>query len=161
MEQKSLIPDNFEILSSDIHLFTDASKIGFGAILGNAWLQSQWDQRTSKWSIDTQEMFAIIVAASTWGYKWAGKRIVFVTDNLPITQIWDIGTTKSVELMGLVRKLFLIAARQDFSISLKHIPGFLNPIADAISRFQDLRFRQLMPTADLMSTKIPALVWEI
>ena len=159
--KKSLIPDNVEILSSDIHLYTDASKIGFGAIYGTAWLQSYWEKGTVEWSIDAQELFAIYVAAITWVPQWAGKRIVFVTDNLPITQIWDVGTTKSTEIMTLIRKLFLCAAKYDFSVSLKHIPGYLNGIADSLSRFQVRRFRQLKPEAEMMPTSIPGAVWDI
>ena len=96
-----------------------------------------------------------------WGHKWEGKRIVFVTDNLPITQIWVTGTSQATEMMSLVRSLFLIAANKSFSVSLKHILGVYNPIADAISRFQEGRFRQLMPLADHLPVQMPTEVWSL
>ena len=157
----SIIPDHYETLSSDIHLFTDASNIGLGAVYGKAWLQSRWSERFSLLSIDFKELFAIVAAASTWGSQWEGKRIVFVTDNLPITQIWDTGTTKSKEVMNLVRELFLIAAKKGFSVSMRHIPGIFNSIADALSRFQEHRFRSLLPDADVLPTDIPPTVWNL
>ena len=79
-------------------------------------------------------------------------------DNLPITQVWQAGTTNCKVLMQLVRKLYLIAAQAGFSISLKHILGVHNPIADALSRFQVTKFRQLAPHTEATATKIPATV---
>jgi hypothetical protein len=156
----NLIPESKNIYASDLKLFSDASDIGFGAIYGTAWIQGSW----SKWgdpmpSIDYRELFAIVAAAETWGLNWAGKRIVFVTDNEPITQIWDKGSTPSRDIMGLIRVLFLTAAKRGYSVSLKYIAGVNNPIADALSRFQDNLFRDLLPDAELTPTPIPVHVW--
>ena len=147
-------------MSTDFKLFTDASNKGFGAIWGNSWIQGEWDNNTTKFSIDAKELFAILAAAVTWGHNWEGKRIIFITDNLPITQVWHVGTTKSIELMSLVRRLYLIAAKEGFSVSLKHILGVHNPIADAISRLQVSRLHHLQPSADLSPTEIPMTLWQ-
>ena len=159
----SIIPDPFTTLSSDIKLHTDASCIGFGAIYQSAWIQAAWPQEylNKNFDIDFKELFAIVAATKTWGHQWAGKRIVFLTDNLPITQIWQIGSTKSKELMTLVRNLYLTAARLECFISLKHVYGLHNPIADAISRFQVGKFRELAPWADTHPTQLPTDVWKI
>ena len=126
------------MFSHDIRSFTDASNIGFEAIYElYSWIQSGWDKCMREYSIDFKELFA---AAKTWCSSWVGKRIVFVTDNLPITQVWNIGSTKSQELMPFVRKLFLIAAKGG-------------------SGFQVARLRQLMPQANLQPTPIPESVW--
>ena len=58
--------------------------------------------------------------------------------------------------MHLIRKLYLRAAQLDFSVSFKHICGSFNPVADAISRFQVSRFRELAPEADQLATPVPA-----
>ena len=109
--------------------------------------------------IDFKELFAILAAAMTWGAAWTGRRIVFITDNKPITQIWEKGNTPARNIMHLVRKLFLFAAEHDFSVSLKHILGHYNCVADALSRFQGQKFRRLAPQADRDPTPIPADVW--
>ena len=155
----TLIPDSKEIFASDIKLFSDASDDGFGAIYGKEWIQGSWVRWETMPSIDYRELFAIVAAAHTWGHNWIGKRIVFVTDNLPITQIWDKGSTPSPDVMGLIRDLFLVAARTGFSVSLKHIAGVSNPIADALSRFQDTLFRRLLPDARASPTAIPPQAW--
>ena len=77
----------------------------------------------------------------------------------PITKIWDKGSTPSPDIMSLVRPLFLAAAKGGFSVSLKHIAGVDNPIADALSRFQENRFKELHPDADREPTAIPPHVW--
>ena len=141
MKSRTLIPDSRNILSTDLRLYTDASFKGFGAIFGKAWIQHAWTPLEEGLSIDFYELFAITAAVFTWGNAWEGKRIVFITDNLPITCIWHSGTSKATNLMILIRKMYLFAAVKGFSIALKHIPGSTNSIADAISRFQDHRFR--------------------
>ena len=156
-----LILETFQITSTDIKLFTDASSVGFGAIYGKCWIQGIWDESAREYSIDFKELFAIVAAVITWGSQWEGKRIVFVTDNLPITQIWHIGTSRSSDIMVLVRKLYLLAAEFGFSASLKHILGVFNPVADALSRLQVLKFKQLVPDAEEVATTLPLAVAEL
>ena len=157
----SFIPQSRSILNSDLCLHTDASGIGLGAIFGKQWIQARWDQLHANMDVDFQELFAILAAAYTWGSNWAGQRIIFITDNKPITQIWDKGSSPSPKIMILVRKLFLIAVSNQFSVAFKHISGTSNPIADALSRFQEKRFRALMPDAAVLPTKIPEEIWTI
>ena len=163
----TIIPETFEIRDTDIHLFTDASKIGFGGIYGNRWIQARWPpgmaalNRGRAIDIDYLELFAIYAACATWGHLWAGKRIVIHTDNMPITDVWQAGTSKSPSLMTLVRQLFFEAAHNQFTLSLKYIPGKRNTIADDISRFQVERLKLLVPEADLAPTPLPARVIQL
>ena len=157
----SIIPQTRHILSSDICLFTDASGKGLGAVYGEEWIQAAWDDDFAAKDVDFQEGFAIVAAACTWGSRWAGSRVIFVTDNKPITQIWDTGTTPTPNIMALVRKLFLIAVQHQFSVAFKHIRGYHNSVADAISRFQMQKFRHLHPRADTQPTPIPQDAWDL
>ena len=61
--------------------------------------------------------------------------------------------------MSLVRLLYLCAAHHNINICIRHIPGTSNNIADAISRFQDVRFKELVLKANAMPDNIP--VWPI
>ena len=157
--RRSILPEVLTVKSSDLTLFTDASDIGFGAIYGAAWIQGSWDKTRKEISIDYRELFAILAAVLTWGTSWAGKRILFVTDNKPITQVWAKGTSPSPELMSLVRPIFLNAAKNNFSVAFRFIPGVDNPIADALSRFQMQRFRRLAPQAEDKPTTTPPQIW--
>ena len=160
--KSSFIPDPKRIYSTDILLFTDAAKqVGLGACYGNSWIQAKWADHSMEdvHDINFLELFAIMAAVLTWGRSWSGKRIVIVTDNKTITHIWSSGTSPIPKIMDLIRKIYLFAASNKFSLSLKHIFGHFNPVADALSRFQVDRFRQLMPTADKDPTAIPEEVW--
>ena len=96
-------------------------------------------------SIQWQELFAILAAALTWGHRWRNKRIKFHCDNQAIVFAWQGKNSKQPKLMSLRRRLFPTAA---FTVTLHHLPGKLNSIADALSRQQFTRFFSLAPQAD-------------
>ena len=45
--------------------------------------------------------------------------------------------------------------KHNFFVRARHVPGVRNDIADALSRFQDARFRAAAPTADRIPCTIP------
>ena len=61
-------------------------------------------------------------------------------------------------MMDLLRHLTLLNLQHGIYICAVHIPGKHNDIADAISRFQYQRFRQLAPEADISPYRIPEIV---
>ena len=105
------------------------------------------------------ELFAIYCACATWDGEWSGKRIVIHSDNSPIIEAWQSGTSKSKPIMFFIRKIFFTAAQCQYSLSLKFVPGCSNKLADILSRFQMIQFRQLAPDAELSPTPIPNHVW--
>ena len=58
--------------------------------------------------------------------------------------------------MALVRLLYFCAACYNINVSVQHISGTENKIADAISCFQDIHFRKLVPDVEAIPTNIPA-----
>ena len=117
--------------ANSLQLYTDASgSLGFGAYFNGAWFRGDWQphQRLPLRSIQWQELFAIVAAASTWGHLWAGLRIHFHCDNLPIVQAWARQSAKHPDLMRLLRTLFLVAAQHSFTIRLSHLPGRLTAL---------------------------------
>ena len=151
--------------ATDLDIFTDASgSLGCGAYYRGAWFHYDWQpsQRLSRnISIQWQELFAIVAAALTWGHLWTRKKILFHCDNLPIVQAWEGKRSKQPRVMSLLRTLFLVAARSNFNIVLKHIPGKSNGIADALSRNQFDRFFSLAPQADRTPTPTPGSLSEL
>ena len=136
----------------DLELFTDASgTLGCGAYFQGSWFHYSWQphQRLSpKVSIQWQELFAILAATLTWGHKWQRKRIKFNCDNQAIVLAWQGKSSKEQRIMCLLRMLFLTAAQHNFTVTLSHLPGQHNTIADALSRCQFTRFFALAPQAD-------------
>ena len=57
-------------------------------------------------------------------------------------------------VLDLMRRILAAAARGNFTVTLKHIAGVDNSIADALSRFQEDRFRRLAPLARIQKGEI-------
>ena len=77
--------------------------------------------------------------------SWHRKRVLFHCDNQAIVHLWKSG------LPQLMRALFFVAAKHNFHVTITHIYGTDNSLADALSRFQILR---LAPQADPDATPI-------
>ena len=142
---------------ADIKLFADAlGTLGFGAYFEGAWISGTWSKAQLSKSIQWKELFAIVAAAATWGHLWQTKKILFYSDNQAIVQVWQSRRPKNATLTQLCRSLFFLAAKNNFDLFMKHLPGVTNQIADSLSRQQVHRFRQLAPEANPEATNIPA-----
>ena len=154
---RSLILESHWTLNATMLLFTDASgSEGWGAYWSGRWLQDWWSPEQQKMNITWKELYAIVMVVHTWGFPWQNQKILFNCDNLMVVDIWAKGSTKSPEVMALVRLLYFCAACYDINVSVQHISGTENKIADAISRFQDICFRELAPDAKATPTNNPA-----
>ena len=156
----SLFPPSHWESNIDLHLFTDSSDVAAGGYYRGAWFVVPFVHEFSElkdMSINWRELFAIIVAAQTFGTLWTGKRIMFHCDNMCVVDVVKSGSCRSDRIMDLLRKLFFICARFDFEISMCYVNTKANDIADALSRLQFTRFRQLAPHADQCMT-MPVLM---
>ena len=139
-----------------MNLYTDASgTLGWGAYWSGRWLQAHWSLDDCKKDIVWKELFAIVAAVNSWGHHWQRKKVLFHCDNQSVCDIWHRGSSRSPEVMALVRMLYFCAAKFDINVMIAHIAGSSNEIAgssneiaDALSRFQATRFHQLAPLAE-------------
>ena len=121
--------------------YTDAaSSVGWGAYWSGRWIQAHWSSEEVERNIVWKELFAIAAAVNTWGHLWACKKVLFHCDNQAVVDIWKTGTTKSSDIMALVRMLYFCAAKYNIHVIITHIAGVNNAIADALSHFQVTRF---------------------
>ena len=156
----SMFPRSHWEASADMHLFTDSSDLAAAGYYDSAWFVVPFIYEFSElksMSINWRELFAIIVAAETFGSRWSGKRILMHCDNMCVVEVVNSGSSKSVDIMDLIRKLFFVCAKFHFEIRTCYINTKVNDIADALSRLQFDRFCQLAPQADVHMT-MPVLM---
>lgn len=161
---KAMIPDQYWIQDSDLQLFTDASGgIGFGGYFGGQWFRDLWPQsvHTEARSIAWLEFFPVVVALTLWGESLSGKRVLIRSDNQAVVAIINNQTSKCPHIMKLVRFFVLQCLRKNVSFKAKHIPGVENNIADALSRSQIARFKQLAPSAARVGLEVPEFLWRL
>ena len=158
---RSFFLDSRFTSSPDLQLYTDAaSTIGFGGFFNGRWFQGRWPpnlliNETKGISIEWQELFPIVIACALWYPDFSGKRLQFWCDNQSVVAIINSGHSKAPRVMDLVRFLVLISMKHNFLVKARHVPGAHNEIADAQSRFQVQRFRELAPGADQTPCTIP------
>ena len=144
--------------SPTFFLSTEASgSIGYGVFYSWEWFNGAWSVAQQSLSIAYKELFPIVLSCYVWGGgEWRNRRIQFDCDNQSVAV--NSGTSKDSHIMKLVRQLFLCAARMNFTIIAKHVPGKDNNIADSLSRFSMQVFRQLAPRAHLTPVMVPPAV---
>ena len=158
---RSFFLDSRVTSSRDLQLYTDAaSTIGFGGFFNGKWFQGRWPpnlliNKSKGISIEWQELFPIVIACALWYPHFSGKRLQFWCDNQSVVAIINSGHSKAPRVMDLVRFLVLISMKHNFMVKARHVPGAHNEIADALSRFQVQRFRELAPGADQTPCTIP------
>lgn len=150
--------------NEQLELHTDACMVGYGAKFGDHWLQGRWTESqkadaivTTRESMPYFELYALTIAAVTWGHMWRGRRIRFHCDCMPMVQALHVErrTSSRPNVMHLIRILTATAARHQFDFRVDHIVGETNIAADALSRYNMIVFDSLrlaQPTIDLSST---------
>lgn len=144
--------------SVTLQLFTDAAGAhGFGAVFGTHWCYGEWPKEWLGKNIAILEFYPIILSLFLWGDHIRDRCITFFTDNEALVHVINKTTCRDTSLMIFVRKLVLVCLKHNVLFKAKHISGFKNTLADALSRLQIQRFKQLAPAyMDPMPTVIPS-----
>ena len=159
----AIIPDQRWIEDSELELFTDASgSIGFAGFFQGRWFQEVWPEDYGRsHSITLLEFFPVVVAVVLWGHQLVGKRIILRSDNEAVVAIINKQTSRCPYVMKLLRFLVLQCMKFNLHLCARHISGKSNNVADALSRFQMARFREVAPQADALGTPVPVFLWTL
>ena len=147
--------------SFSLQLYTDACKRGMGGVYGDSWFSEAFPDQFQDFHINVLEFFAVVSAVFTWGDRWRNSSILFHTDNTGVIHAWEKRSSKDALIMHLIRAMFFFCAQRNIQPSFAHVAGINNSKADALSRFQVTRFRNMAPDADELPTKISPLVWTL
>ena len=108
--------------------------------------------KAGRHSITHFEMINILVARKLWGQRWQHKHINLYVDNQAVVTICNTGYTRDTELATYLRNIWLITSIWDIHVTVHHIPGYKNKVADCLSRWQgteqcSLKLSSLVPQA--------------
>ena len=162
----SVFHDRFWISNDDFQLYTDSSGgVGFGIWFNGHWCQekwpSDWVQKGLTKNITLLELFPIVVATVVYGNYMTNRKIRFHCDNMAAVCVLNSMSSKSRQVLALLRILTMQGIFNNCLVKADHIDGCKNDVADALSRFQYERFRRLAPFADKQATPMPAHLWNI
>ncbi|CAG2188437.1 unnamed protein product [Mytilus edulis] len=162
-----------QLLSSPVPnqtLFTDASNLGWGAYLEGLSVSGVWTPDLLKEHINILEMKAVLLALSHFQSLLQNKSLVLATDNTTVVAyLRNQGGTHCYELYLLAREILLLCNHLHLQIVVRHVPGKLNVLADALSRtltpvntewellqsvFQAITLQWGSPHVDLFATSL-------
>ena len=92
--------------SEQLHFYSDASKLGYGAIFfGKEWFFQQWTQQQSLLHITILELFHIVLAVEVWSGMLRSRCLVFHTDDSGVVAVVNKLTCKELTVMRLIKRL--------------------------------------------------------
>jgi hypothetical protein len=144
------------LASSKLHLYTDASTtLGYGLLFGKRWVSGKWPPEMTAIPITPLELYPITLAFLMFTSELQGRSIIIHTDNEALVHVINSRKSKDNLILSLLRMLHLTCLHNNIRIKAVHIPGYLNSLADALSRLQVSRFKAEAPWADPSPTSVP------
>jgi len=162
----SVFHDRFWLTNTEAELFSDsAASVGFGVYFRGSWTHARWPNEWHESGLTANicllEFFPLLVAIHIWGQELRNKKIIFYSDNVAVVQAVNSMTSKSEDMMVLLRSFTLQCLHFNLLAKAAHIPGSNNCITDSLSRFQMERFRKLAPQAKGEPEPVPQHLWQI
>jgi hypothetical protein len=95
------------------------------------------------------EMFAVVISLSSWASSLSNSRIRLRCDCKPVVYSLQPHsyTSTNTGLMSCIRSILYIIATHNIELSVTHLSGADNTLADALSRDQVPDFLRLCPDA--------------
>lgn len=133
-------------------LHCDASKLAWGAVLNlRKPARGYWRPHQQNEHITLLELRAVLYACETFRTEIRGKTVRLWEDNQAVVAILHSWTTRSPDILRVLRQLWLFLDTNNTSLDAKYISTHENVQADALSRLRDSSDWQLHPAvfADL------------
>ena len=146
-----MIDLHHSVTATELFFYTDASaakELGYGCVFDTKWTYGQWEQgfiKDCNPSIEYLELFALCAAFLTWQQdeKLKNNRVIIFCDNMAIVNMINKTVSGCENCMYLLRILILNCMINNLRLFAKYVRSKDNGLADALSRLQFKRFRQL------------------
>ncbi|CAG2231067.1 unnamed protein product [Mytilus edulis] len=125
----TLMPDRLWTSNEALEFYTDSaggSTLGFGIYFKGRWAHGLWPRTWHKRgllsNITFLELFPVMVAIILWGSELRNKKVLFHIDNEGAVHIINKKSSKSSDVMVLVRRLVLETLHHNILIKADHVP---------------------------------------
>jgi hypothetical protein len=110
---KALFPSGITHSASSLHLFTDASNLGFGGLFGRDWFYAPFSVDLLQYHIAVREFLPIVIALELWSPTFRNSTVILHSDNLAVVHVINKNTSKDPHLMKLMRRLMLLSLQHN------------------------------------------------
>ena len=122
--------------SSELHLYTDSSKSGYGGTYKKQYIMGIFPKSWQELDITFLEMYPLFLLLNIFANSLTNSSIVFHSDNMAVVHVINQQTSKAKPLMKLLRPMILLMLQHNISFRAEHIPGLKNNLCDSLSRQQ-------------------------
>ena len=153
--------------AADLDWYTDSSGvIGMGGYCVSSWFQQKWPEdfiKEKKPSIEFLELYAVTTSILLWGHRYRNSRIRLYCDNDSVCKMISNNSSKCRKCMTLIRIIVWHSMVLNLRVFAKHVKTKDNFLADALSRFQMVRFWRDVKKAEKVMNQtpddIPESIW--
>ena len=129
-------------------LHCDASRLAWGGVLdGTVPAQGMWTGRERGRHINYLELLAVHQTLCAFLGRLHGRSVLLWEDNMTVVHVLTNRTTRSPELMHLLRRVWYLLDSAGIDLSVRHIATDLNVLADSLSRGSPFDDLTLLPNA--------------
>ena len=122
-------------VSPDLHFWSDASDVGWGAHLDRQIASGLWDTHQAALSINARELLAVQLGLHQFQSSLQGRTMAVFCDNTTaVAYLRKEGGTRSPLLNTLAQEILRWTESLSIRLALQFLPGSNNVLADALSR---------------------------
>ena len=122
-------------MSPDLHFWSDASDVGWGAHLDSQVASGLWDASQAALSINPRELLAVQLGLFQFRSALQGRTVAVFCDNTSaVAYLRKEGGTRSPLLNTLAQDILRWSESLSICLAPQFLPGSTNVLADALSR---------------------------
>ena len=121
----------------DITVYSDASLLGWGSECEGVRTGGTWLPEEKSNHINFLELQAAFFTLQSFREKVEHRHVRLMMDNTTAVACINKGTSRSREIMALLREIFWLTELNNIRLSCHYFPGQWNSLADAVSHLHE------------------------